>query len=175
MRVDYRSGAGFEGMYEYEPPESDISIIPTGLPDACLVSDRWVVLGKPDPDDAEANPVWAPNQGTCQATFKWDDGAQANPEHRTLRGTMPHSGILVLRLLNFPAWEVRVNGPRDSTWPHRQDGLMTVPVPQGPVLITVDWTTSPGDVAGCWITILSALLLMALSRYELRQRRSRLT
>ena len=173
--ADYRDGAGFEGMDEYAPPQSDISLIPTGLPDACLVSDRWAVLGKPDPDDPGANPVWTPDQNTCQATFKWDGGAQANPEHRTLHATMPQSGILVMRLLNYPAWEVRVNGPRDSTWPHRQDGLMTVPVPQGPVLITIDWTSKGGDVAGRWLTILSIFLLIALSRCELRQRRSRLT
>ncbi len=69
MLVDYRAGAGFEGMYEYEPPGGDDSSIATGLPDACLVSDPTVVLGKPDPDDPDANPVWNPDQGSCQATF----------------------------------------------------------------------------------------------------------
>jgi hypothetical protein len=175
MLADYHSGAGFEGMYEYEPPLSDISILPTGLPDACLVSDRWEVLGKPDPDDPDANPVWTPDQNTCQATFKWDGGEDGNPEHRTIRATMPQSGILVLRLLNFPAWEVRVNGRRDSTWPHRQDGLMTVKVPQGPVLITIDWATRDGDHAGLLLSLLSVGLLIALSRYELRLKHSRLT
>jgi hypothetical protein len=173
--VDYRAGTGFEGMYEYEPPHGDDSQIATGLPDACLVSDRWAVLGKPDPDDPDANPIWTPDQGTCQATFKWDDGARANPEHRTLLATMPHSGILVLRLLNFPAWKVRVNGRIDSTWPHREDGLMTVVVPQGPVLLTIDWTTKPDSFAGRLLTVLSIFLLLALSLCELRLRRSRLT
>ena len=71
MLVDYHAGAGFEGMYEYEPPDGDISNVPTGLPDACLVTDPTIVLGKPDPDDPDANPAWAPDQGTCQATFAW--------------------------------------------------------------------------------------------------------
>ena len=39
MLVGYRAGSGFEGMYEYEPPNGDDSAIATGLPDACLVSD----------------------------------------------------------------------------------------------------------------------------------------
>jgi hypothetical protein len=81
----------------------------------------------------------------------------------------------VLRLLNFPAWEVRVNGRLDSTWPHRADGLMAVPVPQGPVLLTVDWTTGYGDLAGRLLSALSAFLLAALWRCERSRARSRLT
>ncbi len=41
---DYRAGAGFEGMYEYEPPGGDDSSIATGLPDACFVSDPSIAL-----------------------------------------------------------------------------------------------------------------------------------
>jgi hypothetical protein len=175
MLADYSAGTGFEGMDEYEPPDADGSLIAAGLPDACLVSDRWAVLGKPDPDDPDANPVWTPGQGTCQATFAWTGGAQVNPEHRTLLATMPQSGILVLRLLNFPAWEVRVNGRLDSTWPHRADGLMAVPVPQGPVLLTIDWTTGYGDLAGRLLSALSAFFLAALWRCERPRDRSRLT
>ena len=44
MLVGYRAGAGFEGMYEYEPPNGDISTVPTGFPDACLVTDPNIVL-----------------------------------------------------------------------------------------------------------------------------------
>jgi len=57
----YRSGAGFEGMYEYEPPGADITLIATGLPDACLVSDPATELGKADPDDPDNNPTWSPS------------------------------------------------------------------------------------------------------------------
>ncbi len=173
--ADYGAGAGFEGMSEYGPPGSDESLIVTGLPDACLVSDRWAVLGKPDPDDPDSNPVWSLGQGTCQATFAWDGGAQVNPEHRTLLATMPQSGILVLRLLNFPAWHVRVNGRLDSTWPHRADGLIAIPVPQGPVEIAVDWTTGYGDLAGRLLSALSAFFLAVLWRCERPRDRSRLT
>jgi hypothetical protein len=173
--ADYDAGTGFEGMSEYGPPGSDESLIATGLPDACLVGDRWAVLGKPDPDDPDSNPVWSVGQGTCQATFAWAGGAQVNPEHRALLATMPQSGILVLRLLNFPAWHVRVNGRLDSTWPHRADGLIAIPVPQGPVEITVDWTTGYGDLAGRLLSALSAFLLAVLWRCERHRDRSRLT
>ena len=173
--ADYGAGTGFEGMSEYGPPGSDESLIASGLPDACLVGDRWAVLGKPDPDDPDSNPVWTPGQGTCQATFTWAGGAQVNPEHRALLATMPQSGILVLRLLNFPAWHVRVNGRLDSTWPHRADGLIAIPVPQGPVEIAVDWTTGYGDLAGRLLSALSAFFLAVLWRCERPRDRSRLT
>jgi hypothetical protein len=175
MLVDYRTGAGFEGMYEYEPPNADISIIPTGLPDACFVSDPNIVLGKPDPDDSSANPTWTPDQKTCQATFAWAGGAQVNPEHRSLLAAMPHAGYLVLRLLRYPAWAVRVNGGLDTTWPHRSDGLIAIPVPQGPIRLTVDWTITPDVIAGRWLSAVSAFLLIALSLCERRLARSRLT
>jgi hypothetical protein len=189
MLVDYHSGAGFEGMYEYEPPNSDISTVPTGIPDACVVADPNIVLGKPDPDDPDANPAWAPDQGTCRATFTWAEGhhtssggpqtstgaAQLNPEHRALLATVPHSGYLVLHLLRYPAWSIRLNGQRVTNLPSRNDGLIVVPVPQGPINLTVDWTTSRGDLAGRWLTVLSGLLLFALSFCELHPARSRLT
>jgi hypothetical protein len=180
--VDYRSGAGFEGLYEYEPPNGDLSIVPTGIPDACLVTNAYIVLGKPDPNDPDVNPAWTPAQGTCQATFTWAGGqyispgsSQTNPEHRSVLATMPHAGYLVLHLMRYPAWTARVNGQLITDSPPRDDGLIAIPVPQGPINLTIDWTRSPGDLAGRWLSVLSIFLLFALSWCERRLARSRLT
>jgi hypothetical protein len=178
--IGYRAGAGFEGMYEYEPPNGDDSQIATGLPDACLVSDPTIVLGKPDPDDPDANPAWAPDQNTCQATFAEVGGLQTSPEHRSFATTIPHTGYLVLRLLRYPAWAIRLNGQpltadQLAALPQRGDGLITVPVPSGPIHLTIDWTITPDVLAGRWLTALSILLLFAFSLFELRLAGSRLT
>jgi hypothetical protein len=157
---DYRAGAGFEGMYEYEPPGGDDSSIATGLPDACLVSDPSIVLGKPDPDDPDSNPVWSLDQGSCQATFPLLNGNQTNPEHREISATTTRAGYLVLRLVSYPAWRIRLNGQLLTARPKRADGLIVVPVPQGPIDLSIDWTTSPDVVAGRWISILALLLLL---------------
>jgi hypothetical protein len=180
MLVDYHSGVGFEGMYEYEPPDADISNTPSGIPDACLVTNPNIVLGKPDPDDPDANPVWTPDQGTCQASFSWDGGNGANAEHRRIVANIPHAGYLVLHLLRYPAWLIRLNGEvltsdRASAVVNRDDGLIAVPVLAGPLDLTIDWTTAPGDVPGRWISALSALMLIGLSLSKLRRRPSRLT
>jgi len=166
--IDYQAGTGFEGMYEYEPPGGDDSAIATGLPDACLVNDPAVVLGKPDPDDPGANPVWSRDQGSCQATFHFVHGLQTNPEHREIHAATARAGYLVLRLLSYPAWRIRVNGRLLTALPKRDDGLIAVAVPQGPVDLTVDWATTPDVLAGRWVSALSVLLLTALWWVERR-------
>ncbi len=172
---DYQAGAGSVGMYEYEPPGGDDSSIATGLPDACLVSDPSLVLGKSDPDDPDANPIWSPDQGSCQATFATLHGLQTNPEHREIRATTSHAGYLILRLVSYPAWRIRLNGQLLTALPKRGEGLIVVPVPQGPVDLTIDWNTSPDVVAGRWLSAFSVLLLIALWWAELRRGPARLT
>lgn len=173
--ADFRTGAGFEGMEEYEPPGGDDSNIARGLADACLVSDPSIVLGKPDPGDPTANPIWTADQGTCQATFAVVGGDQANPEHRRFNAVIPHAGYLVLRLVRFPAWSIHVNGRTASSLPQRDDGLIAVPVAQGPVDLTLDWTTTRDVILGRWVTLISILLLVALCLLERTRKGRRLT
>jgi hypothetical protein len=171
----YHAGAGFEGLNEYEPPGGDDSSIATGLPDACLVSDPSTVLGKADPDNPDSNPVWSPGQNSCLAIFATVNGARTNPEHRTIRAAVPRPGYLVLRLLSYPAWRVRVNGQLVTALPRRNDGLMAVPVPQGPLDLTVDWATTPDVLAGRWLSSMSVLLLAVLCLLQRRRKGHRLT
>jgi len=172
---DYRAGAGSEGMYEYQPPGGDDSAIARGLPDACLVSDPAVVLGKPDADDPDANPIWSPDEKSCQATFAFVNGLQTNPERRELRAFVPHAGYLVLHLVSFPAWRILLNGQTATALPKRADGLMVVPVPQGAVDLTIDWTTSLEVIAARCVSAVSVLLLAELWWVQRRRRLARLT
>jgi len=80
----------------------------------------------------------------------------------------------VLRLLRYPAWSVRVNGRLVNSLPRRADGLIAVPVPRGPIDLTVDWTTSPEEVAARWLSGLSVLLFTALCLFKRRLTRARL-
>jgi hypothetical protein len=50
-----------------------------------------------------------------------------------------------------------------------------VPVPQGPVDVTVDWMRSPDVLAGRWVSAVSVLLLIALWWIERRRGPVRLT
>jgi len=171
----YRIGAGFEGMFEYAPPNADLTVIARGLPDACLVSDPSTALGKPDPDDPDANPIWSSNQPGCLAIFSAAHDSATGPENRRFQVSIPQPGYLLLRLLSFPAWSVKVNGQPIKPLPRRDDGLIAVPVSQGQVDLTVDWITSHDVIAGRWLSAVSVLLLTCLCFLELRRKDPRLT
>jgi hypothetical protein len=163
----YRTGAGFEGVYEYEPIGADDGMVATGLPDACLVSNAHMVLGVID--TADANPDWWVEQKSCDAVYSATPPAvQANPEHLHIRAVLPHAGTLILRLRTYPAWRITLNGQPAGPLTSRDDGLIAVPVPQGPVDLAADWTTTPDVRAGRWLSVLALPLLTALCWFERR-------
>jgi hypothetical protein len=157
----YRSGAGFAGATEYAPPGSDNSLIATGLPSTCLVADPATELGlvPSDADPDNAIPAWNAAQGSCEANLSWQFD---QPEHKRLSALIPHAGFLILRLRGYPAWRIALNGQPIASVPRRDDGLIAVPVTQGPVDLAVDWTTTPDLIAGRWLSALAVLLLTAL-------------
>jgi hypothetical protein len=55
-----------------------------------------------------------------------------------------------------------VNGHIIGDFPQREDGLMAVPVPQGPVNLTVDWTTTNDVLVGRLISIAALALITVL-------------
>ncbi len=161
MVMTYRAGTGFEGTDEYAPTTADNSLMATDLPPACLLSDPQGVLGVGDPD---LTPQWSPDQGSCEATFPF----QAIPgsdevRHRSVLAKTPRAGFLVLRLREYPAWTVRVNGAEVERRPIRRDGLIVVPVPEGRVKVTVDWTTTRDVIAGRWVSAIALAIVTAVS------------
>jgi hypothetical protein len=164
-----RAGKGYEGTDEYAPPGADDSLVAMDLPAACLVTNPTIVLGGTDPD---LTPQWTPEQRSCLAAFPFEAGqGHDSPLHRSVRATASQSGFLVLRLREFPAWTVRLNGNPVSNRPVRDDGLMAVPVPAGTSVITIDWTTTPDVRLGRWISLLTLLLVTALGVVLLRRMR----
>jgi len=171
MLDTYRSGHGFPGQGEYEPIGADNSLIATGLPDACLVRDPTTELGvvPEGVSDDDAIPDWNAAQDSCEGTLNWQPGS---PEHKRLSGAVSHAGFLVLRLRSYPAWQVAVNGFPISSLPRRHDGLIAVPVFQGEVNVTVDWTTTPDVMAGRWSSALAVVLLTGIWILERKLGRS---
>jgi hypothetical protein len=170
----YRSGQGFMGTNEYEPIGADNSLLATDLPQACLVSDPSTVLGK-ETDTPDSPPAWEAAQGSCEATFAAVvQLVRARPEHLRIAAATVHAGYMVLRLRSYPAWLVKVNGLAVSSLPPRADGLIVVPVPQGRVDLTVDWTTTTDAIIARWLSGLSLLVLTGLWLHNRRVSRARL-
>ncbi len=151
---------GFEGTDEYTPRNAQHGEIQQGLPSAR-------VLPAPDADEgddtATPNPAWqapAPASGSIQVEA-WQ------PEDKRLTVTTPAPGFLVLRLMDYPAWQVSLDGRTLPSRPHREDGLLTLPVPGGSSRVRVAWRTTPDIEAG---RALSALALALLAGLSLRRR-----
>jgi hypothetical protein len=164
------AGAGVQGTDEYAPAGGDDSLIPSGLPDGCLVSDPKQVLGETAEGMA---PVWYSEQGSCDDTFtadKWQN------EDKVLDVESDHDGYLVLRLLRYPAWRITENGAPVSAQGNREDGLIVIPVPQGTVNVEVRWTNqtsvTPDVRWGRAISLLSLFTLVAawVLDYDSRRR-----
>jgi hypothetical protein len=170
MASVYRAGTGFQGTGEYSPTGADNSMIAVGLPAACLVDDPTTELGQGAQEDV--NPVWSPGQHSCEATFA---AATNLPQHLRITAVVPQAGFLILRLCNYPAWKVKVNGRPVAGLPQRDDGLMAVPVPQGSVDLTVDWTTTLDVLAGRWLSALAVLLITGLWYLERKLTHCRLS
>lgn len=176
-----KTDAGFVGTDEYQPTGADDTEIAQGLPGACLVTDADAPLGKVPAGDlgnGDATLVWDEAQGSCDQTFPVSPvRVRQRAEHFGLLAVTDHAGYMVLRLTRYPAWQVTVNGRVVTDLPKRDDGLLAVPVLEGPVVLSVDWTTTPDLMAGRWISGISALIVLALTglwayqRHANRQRR----
>jgi hypothetical protein len=170
---DFRSGTGFDGLDEYGPPQADLSQIAVGLPDACLLADPASTLGKPgEPDE---NPTWSAADTSCAATYSWVDGRNTNPEHRQMQAAVAKSGWLILRLLSYPAWSIKVNGAAPATLPSRADGLIAVPVTAGADELTVDWTTPPDVTLSRTVSALGILAFLGVGWLERKRRRAQVS
>jgi 6-pyruvoyl-tetrahydropterin synthase related domain len=168
----FHNGQGFQGSDEYAPPAADNTLVAVGLPDACLTTNPAVVLAASDDGNL---PEWDPTNSHCDATYSWiRRKGKLSPEHLRLAAEAPHAGFLILRLRNYAAWKVNVNGetvalgarPIYGSLPHRDDGLMAVPVPQGPVQLDVDWTITGDMVMGRMVSLMSLGYLVVLFLIE---------
>jgi hypothetical protein len=166
----YRSGAGVEGTDEYEAPDSDHWKIAKGLPDACFSSSSDTTLGIAGTPGAI--PDWQPAQGSCESTAT---AQLRQPERMRIDTVTPHAGYLILRLLSYPAWHITVNGQPATPSDPRDDGLVAVPVPKGPVNLSVDWTTTHDVILARWLSSTTLLLFVVLGLFERKLSRRRST
>ena len=142
------------------------------LPEACLTASPSTVLGQ-GPDGTGL--VWSANQKSCDATFLASPNADPPAtEHLSINAITNHAGYLILRLRSYPAWRVKVNGELVRTLPERADGLMAVPVPQGLVNLTVNWTTTPDIIVGRLLSALALVLITGLCLLERKLSRPQL-
>jgi hypothetical protein len=167
----FQVGTGVAGTDEYAALGSDNTLVASGLPDACLVSDPAQELGEADKDSGDI-PVWYSEQGTCDAVFS---DQLAESEHKRLEIESDDDGFVVLRLRRYPAWQITVNGTAISSQGDRDDGLIVLPVSSGHSSIDIRWSTTPDVRWGREVSLAALLLLAAAAVLERRRTEIRLS
>jgi hypothetical protein len=158
----FLAGTGVAGTDEYAALGADNSLVASGLPDACLVSDPSQTLGESDSGPGEElAPVWYAEQGSCDDTFTatlWQN------EHKILSIDTDHGGFVILRLRRYSAWQIAINGKpfQPASGKPRDDGLIVLPVAAGPSRIEIRWITTADQIAGAWTSLIALLVLIAL-------------
>jgi hypothetical protein len=147
LRANIASSAGFDGTDEYDPVGDDHYNLPDKAPRAQLLAPS---------DAAEGESANASGGPPAIAVECW------TPERKILRIESEQPGRLALRLLNYPAWQVAVNGARTSPTSADDSGQMIIPLPAGKSRVTVRFTRTSDRTLGASVSILSAFLAVLL-------------
>ena len=139
------NGTGFDGTDEYDPVGDDHLDLPLSAPMARVLSD----ISPPTPaKNAEIK------------ILSW------RTPNKEIQVTCREAAHVALRVVNYPAWRVSVNG--EKVVPERLDDInqMIVPVPAGTSLIEVHFTRTPDRTAGDLLTALSIAIVAILIALE---------
>jgi hypothetical protein len=135
-------GQGFDGTDEYDPQGDDHANLPLSAPLAQVL----------------------PLEGT--RTNSWDVSVQVSrwtTNEKRLRVMNREPVRLALRVLNYPAWRVEVNGVAIKPESAEDDGQMIVPLNAGESQITASFMRTKDRTAGMGISIASVLLALGLA------------
>jgi hypothetical protein len=141
LREAIAAGEGFEGTDEYDPAGDDHTNVPAKAPKAAVM-------------DTDSTP--GPNSVPTIRVERWT----AEEKIVTVNSREPFA--LGLRLLNYPAWRVEVNGavvkPLDGEDFHQ----MIVPLAAGEAHVRVRFRRTWDRWAGDLLSLFAALVLMFL-------------
>jgi hypothetical protein len=140
------SGDGYEGVDEYDPQGDDHLDLPKQAPLASMAPASG--------EDADTRPLG----GKIQV-----EGWQ--PTDKRIQVWSARPGRVALRLLNYPAWQVTVNGV--PVRPERADDVdqMLVPVSAGQSEIRVRFVRTPDRTVGLVFSLISLVAGLAMLRW----------
>ncbi|MGB9244003.1 MAG: 6-pyruvoyl-tetrahydropterin synthase-related protein [Candidatus Acidiferrales bacterium] len=159
-----RTSHGYEGVEEYAPLACDIYDLPGPIvdPESPKVFEKTPPTPLVQPFTAASlrNTPLSPVQISID---KWHSG------HKSLRVATAVPVTLALRLLNYPAWEVRIDGAAVNPGSQPKIARMLVPVPAGQHRIEVNFRRTWDRTTGAAISGFSAILLLACGAFIRRR------
>ncbi len=139
------SGTGYEGVDEYDPLGDDHLDLPKRAPLAAIL------------------PASSDNTAAAPPTAKLEVQLW-QPENKKIFVETREPARVAVRLLNYPAWRVIVNG--ETVTPQRPDDVdqMIVPIEGGRSEIQIRFARTPDRTAGLALSVLSVLICIGLFR-----------
>jgi len=162
LRAAMASGEGFDGADEYDPVGDDHYNLPKDVPRVRLL---------PPGEDLSAS---VPPRGT-QARITYEHWTAERKDFR-IESSKPVR--LELRLLDYPAWRVQVNGAPVVPEHAEDSGQIIVPAPAGESRVTARFIRTGDRTLGGLIsaaTLVLLLVLYGISRRKLNQARQTAT
>jgi hypothetical protein len=78
----------------------------------------------------------------------------------------PVPRFLVLSLRDYPAWRISINGVPATSRPHREDGLIVLPIASGTSSVNITYAHTRDETAGWILSGISVLALGFISRKQ---------
>jgi hypothetical protein len=152
---------GFEGTDEYTPTGAANDAIQQGLPAIRL-------LGSASAEESTTgdHPQWTadPSQEIPGAVAI----TRSNSEQISASVASNTPGYAVLRLMDYPAWRITVNGSDLRDRPHRGDGLLVIPIPAGVTRIDVRWHVTSDEWGGIVLSLVALAITLLVSSSQRR-------
>jgi hypothetical protein len=133
------NGTGYEGTDEYSPIGADASAI-----------------------DRSARRVTV--EGSAHAAIRVSQWAA---ETKSFDANLSAAGNLALRLFNYPAWKVEVNGRPVEAGTREGTGQMLVPAQAGDNRVEISFRRTWDRTLGGWLSVLALLIILISMNYEI--------
>ena len=157
------SGLGYEGTDEYAPSGCDRYQLPGVTADSDDPPSQPIPqFSKVDPDSDELVPA----SGMRVHVERWTS------ERRVFATQTATPVELALRLVNYPAWETRIDGQQTAIGSRPETAQMVLAIPAGAHKIDLSFRCTLDRIAGIGISILSVLGLTAFISMARRARRT---
>lgn len=134
------SGRGFDGTDEYDPISDDHTDLPGKAPRLQILPAKGA---EPSVPQAEIR------------ILRW------TAEAKELSVMSPHPVRLAIRLLDYPAWRVEVNGGRVRPQSRETTAQIILPLKAGTNRIKLTLVRTPDRTFGGWVSAVSLLALVA--------------
>jgi len=137
--ADVRAGRGYEGIEGFQPRDAKVDEL----------DDESPLVGEFDPESGDVGPL----EDTQVDIQRW------TAENKVFEVKSDEPVTLALKLLNYPAWDVRVDGKAMTADTARQTGQLLIPLDAGTHHVEVQFRRTRDRTIGL---VLSAVSVMAL-------------